>query len=58
MREERLTVRNVKVSMPGGELDIEIREDWTIKMRGAVEEVTSGTLSRDLLDRIKSLPAE
>ena len=53
-----LTVRNVKVSMPGGELDIEIREDWTIKMRGAVEEVTSGTLSRDLLDRIKSLPAE
>lgn len=53
-----LTVRNVKVSMPGGELDIEIREDWTIKMRGAVEEVTSGTLSRDLLDRVKSLPAE
>lgn len=53
-----LTVRNVKVSMPGGELDIEIREDWTIKMRGAVEEVTSGALSRDLLDRIKSLPAE
>ncbi|HML95092.1 MAG TPA: diaminopimelate epimerase [Thermodesulfobacteriota bacterium] len=53
-----LTVRKVKVSMPGGELDIEIREDWTIKMRGAVEEVTSGTLSRDLLDRIKSLPTE
>ncbi len=53
-----LTVKNVKVSMPGGELDIEIREDWTIMMRGAVEEVTSGTLSRDLLDRIKSLPAE
>ena len=52
------TVKNVKVSMPGGELDIEIREDWTIKMRGAVEEVMSGTLSRDLLDRIKSLPAE
>ena len=53
-----LTVKNVKVSMPGGELDIEIREDWTIKMRGAVEEVMSGTLSRDLLDRIKLLPAE
>lgn len=53
-----LTARKLTVSMPGGELDIEIREDWTIKMRGAVEEVTSGTLSRDLLDRIKSLPAE
>ncbi len=53
-----LTAKKLTVSMPGGELDIEIREDWTIKMRGAVEEVTSGTLSRDLLDRIKSLPAE
>lgn len=53
-----LTVRKLTVSMPGGELDIEIREDWTIKMKGAVEEVTSGTLSRDLIDRIKSLPAE
>ncbi len=52
------TVRKLTVSMPGGELDIEIREDWTIKMRGPVEEVTSGTLSPDLLDRIKSLPAE
>lgn len=53
-----LTAKKLTVSMPGGELDIEIREDWTIKMRGAVEEVTSGTLSPDLLDRIKSLPAE
>lgn len=53
-----LTAKKLTVSMPGGELDIEIREDWTIKMRGPVEEVTSGTLSPDLLDRIKSLPAE
>lgn len=53
-----LTAKKLTVSMPGGELDIEIREDWTIKMRGAVEEVTSGTLSPDLLDRIKSLPGE
>jgi len=53
-----LTAKKLTVSMPGGELDIEIREDWTIKMRGPVEEVTSGTLSPDLLARIKSLPAE
>jgi len=52
------TAKKLTVSMPGGELDIEIREDWTIKMRGPVEEVTSGTLSPDLLGRIKSLPAE
>jgi diaminopimelate epimerase len=49
------TGRRVVVSMPGGELDIEIREDWSIKMKGAVEEVAHGTLSEDLLGRIKSL---
>lgn len=29
-----LTGRTVTVSMPGGELVIEIREDWSIRMRG------------------------
>jgi diaminopimelate epimerase len=53
-----LTDRTVTVSMPGGELDIEIREDWSIKMRGAVEEVAYGTLSDDLIGRIKSLGAD
>jgi diaminopimelate epimerase len=52
------TDRTVTVSMPGGELGIEIREDWSIKMRGAVEEVAYGTLSGDLIERIKSLGAE
>lgn len=47
-----LTDGNVTVSMPGGELDINIRDDWSIKMRGAVEEVAEGTLSIDLLKRI------
>jgi len=47
-----LTDGNVTVSMPGGELDIKIRDDWSIKMRGAVEEVAEGTLSIDLLKRI------
>lgn len=50
------TAKNVTVSMPGGELDIEIREDWSIRMRGPVEEVASGALSRDILDRLKALP--
>ena len=40
------------MSMPGGELDINIREDWSIKMRGAVEEVAVGNLSSDILRRI------
>lgn len=51
-----LTDGRVTVSMPGGELDIEIRDDWSIKMRGPVEEVASGKLSADLLERIDKLP--
>lgn len=50
-----LTDGNVTVSMPGGDLDINIRNDWSIKMRGAVEEVAEGTLSIDLLKRIEML---
>jgi diaminopimelate epimerase len=45
----------ISVSMPGGELQIEIREDWSIKMRGPVEEVCEGTISKDLLERIGSI---
>ncbi|MCZ6684357.1 MAG: diaminopimelate epimerase [Candidatus Dadabacteria bacterium] len=50
-----LTDGNVTVSMPGGDLDINVRNDWSIKMRGAVEEVAEGTLSIDLLKRIEML---
>jgi len=50
-----LTDGNVTVSMPGGELDITIRDGWSIKMRGAVEEVAEGHLSIDLLKRIDAL---
>ena len=46
---------DVTVSMPGGELVINIREDWSIKMRGAVEEVAIGNLSLDILKRIDVL---
>ncbi|MEM7008294.1 MAG: diaminopimelate epimerase [Thermodesulfobacteriota bacterium] len=46
---------DVTVSMPGGELDINIREDWSIKMRGAVEEVAVGNLSSDILNRINEI---
>lgn len=50
-----LADKKVTISMPGGELDIEIRDDWSIKMRGEVEEVSSGNLSDDMLKRIDSL---
>ena len=46
---------DVTVSMPGGELDINIRDNWSIKMRGAVEEVAVGNLSSDILNRIEKI---
>src|SRR5206468_1274690 len=35
----------VKVRMPGGELTIEVRLDWSLRLEGPVEEVYRGTLS-------------
>jgi len=43
------------VSMPGGELGITIRDDWSINMRGAVEEVAVGNLSPDILKKIDEI---
>ncbi len=50
-----LTDKYLTVAMPGGELKIEIREDWLIKMRGPVEEVFVGTISQDLLEEINKI---
>ena len=52
-----LTDRRVRVVMPGGHLDITVAEDWSITMRGEVEEVFSGSLSEDLLCRLRNLSA-
>lgn len=49
-----LTDSVVKVIMPGGRLDIEVREDWSIKMKGPVEEVGSGVLSPDMVSRLEN----
>jgi diaminopimelate epimerase len=40
-----LTDRRVAVRMPGGTLAIEIRDDWSIRLEGPVEEVCTGMLS-------------
>lgn len=50
------TDRYVTVSMPGGELQIEVQKDWSIKMRGSVEEVYEGTISRDMLEKLDRIP--
>ena len=39
----------VTVRMPGGELSVDVRQDWSIRLQGPVEEVYTGTFSRDLM---------
>ena len=39
----------VTVRMPGGELSIDVRPDWSIRLKGAVEEVYTGTLTAGFL---------
>ena len=44
----------VTVVMPGGELTVDVRPDWSLRLQGPVEEVCSGTLSPDLVAALKS----
>ncbi len=44
----------VTVVMPGGELIIEVRPDWSLRLQGPVEEVCGGTLSPDLVTILKA----
>lgn len=48
-----LTDRNLTVKMRGGNLKIEIAEDWEIKMTGEVREIASGFLSNELISDCK-----
>ncbi len=55
MVKKGLTERKLNVKMPGGNLKIEIDEDWEIRMTGAVREIASGTLSNELIHDINKL---
>jgi len=39
----------VRVRMPGGDLVIEVRPDWSLRLEGPVEEVYRGTLSAEFV---------
>jgi diaminopimelate epimerase len=41
----------VTVKMPGGELAVEVRPDWSLRLEGAVESVCTGTLSAEFFER-------
>ena len=42
----------VRVRMPGGELVIEVRPDWSLRLEGPVEEVYRGTLSAEFAESL------
>lgn len=52
MVKKGLTNRKLTLKMPGGELKLEIDEDWQIHMTGEVREICSGVLSPELLDEL------
>ena len=49
-----LVDRDVTVTMPGGELQVAIGEDYAMRLRGPVEEVIVGDFSADLLRHLSS----
>jgi diaminopimelate epimerase len=40
----------VTVHMPGGQLAIDVREDWSLRLQGPVEEVCTGTLTSEFAE--------
>ena len=49
-----LTNNDVAINMPGGTLNINVRDDWSIRMKGPVEEVATGIISNDLIAKIQN----
>jgi diaminopimelate epimerase len=47
-----LTNRKLTIKMPGGELRLEINEDWQIHMTGEVREIATGHFSPELLNEL------
>jgi diaminopimelate epimerase len=55
VRRGLLAEKTVEVRMPGGTLQVEVREDWTIVQQGPAEAVFRGELTEELLRRLKEL---
>jgi len=50
VRNGRCDHGRVTVRMPGGELAVHVRPDWSLRLEGPVEEVCEGTLSREFVE--------
>jgi diaminopimelate epimerase len=46
---------HVRVEMPGGALEVTVRDDWRVLLRGPVETVCRGELTDDHLARLRQL---
>jgi diaminopimelate epimerase len=54
LRKRNLVDNKVKIKMLGGELLIEIEDNWNVKMTGEVREIATGTLSDELIEDLNA----
>ncbi len=54
LKKKNLIDNEVKIKMPGGELKIEIDDNWNIKMTGEVRQISEGILSDELVEDLES----
>ena len=50
VRTGRCDAGRVSVRMPGGELAVHVRPDWSLRLEGPVEEVCTGVLTREFVE--------
>jgi diaminopimelate epimerase len=55
VRRGMVSERRVAVRMPGGTLRVEVRDDWSLVLRGPVEGVCRGELTEGMVARLRSL---
>jgi diaminopimelate epimerase len=55
VRRGMVSERQVAVRMPGGTLRVEVRDDWSLVLRGPVEGVCRGELTEGMVARLRSL---
>jgi diaminopimelate epimerase len=41
---------NVTISMPGGKLELEVKNDWNLRLRGEAKQIAEGVLSSELVE--------
>jgi diaminopimelate epimerase len=55
VRRGMVSERRVEVRMPGGSLFVDVRDDWSLRLRGPVEGVCRGQLTGGMLQRLRGL---